>query len=76
MGSDVPKPAPEAGRQILIWTLVAAVVIAVFVVWQQIQAKADRDRTTDEFYCTMSGVGPFDRAPNSGKSCLDIRLGR
>ncbi len=76
MGSAVPTPAPGAGRKILIWTLVAAAVIAVFVVWQQMQAKAEHDRTVDEFYCTMSGVGPFDRAPNSGKSCLDIRLGR
>jgi hypothetical protein len=53
--------------------VVVAVVVAVVVVWVQISQARERDRLTDEFYCTLSGVGPLDRGPNTGELCVNLR---
>lgn len=57
---------------------VAVTVIAVLVVFgasiliaQGAQERAS-DRRTDEYYCTMSGVGPEDRGPETGELCADL----
>lgn len=74
---DMSAEAPaESYRAVVKWVAVVAAIAVVFVIWQQMARAAEHDRTVDEFYCTMSNVGPLDRAPNSGKSCLDIRMGR
>ena len=57
----------------------AAVIVVAFLVvvgaWTLIsQAAQERasDRRTDEYYCTMSGVGPYDRGPETGELCADL----
>ena len=56
------------------WIGVAAVVavIAAFVVVNRVQAQRADNLRTDQLYCTLSGVGPFDRGPNTGKLCMDL----
>lgn len=58
----------------------AAVIVVAFLVvagaWMLIaQAAQERasDRRSDEYYCTMSGIGPLDRAPATGELCADLR---
>lgn len=49
-----------------------AVVLVAFVISNVVEQRA-RDRGTDRFYCTLSGVGPLDRAPNTGERCIDLQ---
>lgn len=49
--------------------LLAAIAIYLFV---QNQSRAADDRQSDVYYCTLEGIGPFDRAPNSGELCADL----
>lgn len=60
-------------------TRVIAVVIAVLLVasvaWVlSLKASQDResDRRTDSLYCTMAGISPTDRGPETGELCADL----
>ena len=52
----------------------AAIALVVLAVWGfSARAEAQRQATmTDVFYCTLSGVGPFDRGPETGRMCADL----
>lgn len=63
------------------WTMgrTAAVIVVAFLVavgaWMLIsQAAQERasDRRTDEYYCAQAGIGPLDRAPETGELCADL----
>lgn len=51
--------------------LVVVGLIAVFVV-TRLQASAASERRSDEYYCTLDGIGPMDRAPNTNERCIDL----
>ena len=50
-------------------TVVLVVVIALVVTVRGRQAD---DARSDGYYCTLAGVGPFDRGPNTGRLCADL----
>jgi len=55
--------------------VVAAVLLVAGIVWVlNVQATQDResDRRVDSYYCTMSGIGPGDRGPETGELCADL----
>lgn len=55
------------------WVLLAVVVVvAGIVIAANVQAQRARDVRSDEFYCTLSGVGALDRAPKTGRLCIDL----
>lgn len=55
--------------------VVVLAALAVFAVWgliaQSGQQRED-DRRSDTYYCTLSGVGPYDRGPATGELCVDL----
>jgi len=59
----------------LIWLAVVGGVlvlaVAAILIGMRVADARAHDRQVDEFYCTLSGVGPFDQAP-SGKLCVDV----
>lgn len=59
-------------RALIIWGIALAVVAALVVVFIQVRAaRADAERV-DGYYCTLEGVGPFDKAPETGKRCWEL----
>lgn len=56
------------------WWAVLAVIAVTVVIGFALDAKAQReqDARSDVYYCTLSGVGLFDRGPNTGRTCLDL----
>ncbi|MFE5309697.1 hypothetical protein [Isoptericola sp. NPDC056605] len=64
----------RTNRALLIAAAVLVVVVGVIalVAWQQNQREAAE--RTDGFYCTLSGVSPYERAPETGRLCADILL--
>lgn len=62
-----------ARRPRALWVLLAAVVlVAVVVIVGRVQAQNAQDTRTDEFYCTLAGIGPMDRGPKTGRLCADL----
>lgn len=47
----------------------AAVVVVVISQANAARAKGER---VDGYYCTLSGVSPFDRGPETGRLCADL----
>jgi len=74
-GTETTATKPDyskTNRALLIWGLVAAALIAAVVVFVQVRAaQADAERV-DGYYCALEGVGPFDRAPETGKLCAEL----
>lgn len=72
-GQAATKPdCSKTNRALLIWGIAIAVLIAAVVVFVQVRAaQADAERV-DGYYCTLEGVGPFDRAPETGKLCAEL----
>lgn len=54
------------------WLAVVLVVVALVAAGVVRQQRA-ADLRVDRLYCTLSGVTVFDRAPNSGRFCGEIR---
>ncbi len=53
--------------------IAAVLVLAIgAVVWSQVAAARAEDRRVDELYCTLSGVSPMDRGPETGIRCADL----
>ncbi|HEY4754052.1 MAG TPA: hypothetical protein VIH37_12255 [Candidatus Limnocylindrales bacterium] len=69
--TEVPGD-PGRKRFLLIAYGAMLLVVAGFVVTTLVQQHHEHDLTTDRFYCTLSGVGPFDRAPKTDRLCIDI----
>lgn len=72
-GSAAVAPAtPRLSRRF--WLIAAAVLVALVAVFVVVRVQDVRaqDRQTDVYYCTMDGVGLFDRGPNTGKLCADL----
>jgi hypothetical protein len=74
MSAEVEKPTSW-------WTQMrtAAVIVVAFLViagaWALISGVVEQrqiDRRTDEYYCTMSGIDPYDRGPETGELCIDL----
>lgn len=62
----------KTNRALIIWGAVLVVVVAVTVVFVQMRAaRADAERT-DTYYCTLEGVGPYDKAPETGMRCWEL----
>lgn len=61
-----------AGRTVAVIVLAAIVVAVVWALVAQAGQQRESDRRTDQLYCTMSGIGPADRAPNTGELCGDL----
>lgn len=51
---------------------VLVVVGAIYTAVQVYEAR-EQDRRTDGYYCTFEGVGPLDRAPQTGERCIDVK---
>jgi hypothetical protein len=74
MSTDVEKPTSW-------WTEMrtAAVIVVAFLViagaWallSQVGGQRQDDRRTDEYYCTLSGIDPYDRGLETGELCIDL----
>jgi len=62
----------KTNRALIIWGAVLVAVIAITVVLVQMRAaRADAERT-DTYYCTLAGVGPYDKAPETGMRCWEL----
>lgn len=74
-GTETTATKPDfskTNRALLIWGIVIAALVAAVVVFVQVRAaKADAERV-DGYYCTLEGVGPLDKAPETGKRCIDL----
>jgi hypothetical protein len=70
-GADLASER-ATNRKVIAVLVLVALVIAAILIGSKVQERNAQDRTADEFYCTLSGVGPFDRAPNTGKLCIDL----
>lgn len=58
--------------KVLAWFLVAVLLVGgVFLIFNTINENRARAASVDSYYCTLSGIGPFDEAP-SGKLCIDV----
>ncbi|KRC37528.1 hypothetical protein [Oerskovia sp. Root22] len=70
-----PELAAAHARQnkglLIAAAVLAVVILAIFVVVRVNDARA-QDRRTDEYWCTLSGASPLDRAPNTGELCIDL----
>lgn len=64
--------ARDRRRKTLIAVAVVLVIVLGAFVWQRVQQQRASDRTSDVFYCTLSGVSVFDRGPNTGMLCADL----
>lgn len=58
-------------RAFVVWPTVIAAVVTGIVVTQVQEAREDAERV-DGYYCTLSGISPSDRAPETGRLCADI----
>lgn len=66
--SDASKARTR--RTALVVAVLVALVAAGFL-FQQREAR-ESDRRSDEFFCTMEGVGPDDRGPRTGDLCSEL----
>ena len=66
-------PAQPKPRRWVMWLGPALVlaVIAGFVIAGAIHSQNATQDRVDGYYCTLSGVGPFDEAP-SGRLCAEV----
>lgn len=76
-GMTTQTATPQAGfftRNRLTLALMAIVFIAVAVAAIVVQQRntAAEDRKVDEYYCTLSGISPFDTGPNTGELCIEL----
>lgn len=57
-----------------IWLVVVLVIAAVIaaVAFRAVAEQRAEDRQVDGYYCTLGGIGPLDRAPNTGERCIDV----
>lgn len=57
-----------------LWVLLVAiaVVAAVAIVGNARSQQAADDERSDVYYCTLSGVGPYDHGPKTGRLCADL----
>lgn len=62
----------RVNRALLIAAAVIAAVVIGVLVFARISANREEAEQIDGYYCTLSGVGPLDRAPETGKLCADI----
>lgn len=51
--------------------VVGALIVGGFVA-NKISEQRAADRRSDGYYCTLAGVGPYDRAPRTGELCIDL----
>lgn len=75
-GEGVDETQPRTTWQTYRWTvivLLGAVVVAVgiWAVSAAVEAR-EADQRSDEYYCTMEGISPLDRAPATGERCVDL----
>lgn len=63
------------GRTAAVIVLAALVAAVVWALLAQMAQQHASDRRSDEYYCTLSGVGLFDRAPATGELCADLLYG-
>lgn len=70
-GASVRSGPNDAKAVWITLVTLAVVIVGIFVVVRLSQERA-HDRLTDKLYCTLSGVGPFDRGPNTGRLCADL----
>jgi hypothetical protein len=62
----------KTNRALIIWGAVLVAVIAITVVFVQMRAaRADAERS-DTYYCTLAGVGAYDKAPQTGMRCWEL----
>lgn len=54
-----------------VWGAIVLAVLVV-VVWAVVQQQRERAMQVDRLYCTLSGVSPLDRAPETGRTCADL----
>lgn len=60
------------------WRVTVAVVLAALVVLAvgglitRAGQQREDDRRSDTYYCTLTGVGPYDRGPATGELCVDL----
>jgi len=66
-----PSKARSRARIGLVLLLVAAAIVAGFAMRAAAEQR-ENDRRVDRYYCTMSNVGPLDRAPQTGERCIDV----
>lgn len=54
--------------------ILGALVLAAVIVVAISQANAARAKSEriDGYYCTLSGVSPLDRGPETGRLCADL----
>lgn len=62
----------RTNRALLIAGVIAALVIGVVIAIVKIGEANEQAQRTDEYYCTLSGVGLLDRGPETGDLCADI----
>lgn len=74
MTSELAKPTGWWTPTRVIAVVVAALLVAGTVWVLTLKASQDREsgRRTDSLYCTMSGIGPTDRGPETGELCADL----
>lgn len=77
MTSGIEQPTSwwTAGRTVAVIVLAALVVAVVWGLVAQAVQQRESDRRTDEFYCSMSGIGLGDRGPETGELCADLLYG-
>lgn len=61
----------QTRRLIALGAAIALVLIAL-VVQAKISADRESAERVDGYYCTLSGVTPMDRAPETGRLCAEI----
>jgi len=69
--SAAPRTAWWRTRAAIAWAVVVLVVAAV-VIGARVHAVRAENTRVDTLYCTLSGVGPYDRGPRTGRSCADL----
>jgi len=66
--AEMPSTLSRSQITIGIVVLVAIVLaIAAAVVVGQVKKKNQEDLDTDQLYCTLAGIGPYDRGPKTGE---------
>lgn len=71
MVTTVVQSKPRARTRVWVMAALLLAVVAALVIRAGVEARA-QDRIVDRYYCTMSNVGPLDRAPQTGERCIDV----
>ncbi len=66
------RSGPNDAKAVWITLVILAVITVGVFVAVRISQERTNDLRTDELYCTLSGIGPFDRGPNTGRLCADL----